>query len=135
MSVRAEPVRSDAAKGVLVVDDLAFFRRSIAELVRAWGWPVCGEAADGEEAVRQYLLLRPGVVIMDLLMPKMDGYAAIEAIRRADPGAKIVVCSAAGTRDAVGRALKLGVQDFLAKPVDEDRLRRTLERLLGPPSG
>lgn len=118
---------------MLVVDDLAFFRRSVREMLQRWGWPVCGEAADGAEAIRLYRRFRPDLVIMDLIMPGMDGYAAIEAIRREDPQARVVVCSAVGLQEAVMRAIRLGARDFLAKPVAEERLYRALERLLGPP--
>ncbi len=118
---------------MLIVDDLAFFRKSVRGLLERWGWPVCGEAADGAEAVRLYRELRPDLVIMDLMMPVMDGFKAIEEIRREDPRAAVIVCSAAGKQDAVLRAVRLGARDFLAKPVDERRLYESLERLLGPP--
>lgn len=120
--------------GVLIVDDMAFFRRSLRELISGWGWPVAGEAADGAEAVRLYEALRPGLVIMDLHMPGRDGFQALEEIRRIDRAARVVVCSVDSRAETVARAVRLGACDFVAKPVAEDRLFRAVEAVLGPPA-
>ncbi len=119
--------------GVLIVDDIAFFRRSLRGLISGWGWPVAGEAEDGAEAVRLYEALRPDLVILDLHMPGTDGFAALEAIRRLDPRARVVVCSVDSRPDTVTKAVRLGACDFVAKPVAEERLYQAVEAVLGRP--
>lgn len=117
-------------KGVLVVDDVDFMRKTLKEALARHGIPVCGEAGNGQEALDAYRACRPGVVLLDLLMPVMDGFGFLEAVRREDPAAKVIVCSAAVKREMVMRALRLGAADFIAKPVDEERLVQSIRRLL-----
>ncbi len=97
---------------VLVVDDTAFMRLTLRRTLERFGHEVVGEAADGEEAVQLYQELRPDLVTMDITMPKMDGITAIREIRKIDPRAKIIVCSAMGQKPMVIEALEAGAQDF-----------------------
>lgn len=121
--------------GILIVDDMAFFRQRLSSLFTGWGWPVCGEAADGDEAIRLFERLRPSLVLLDLLMPGVDGFAALEAMRGRDRDARVIVCSVAGQRENVLRARRLGAIDFLAKPVSEERLYQAVAAVLGVPPG
>lgn len=121
--------------GILIVDDMAFFRQRLHSLFTGWGWSVCGEAADGAEAVRLYAKLGPSLVVLDLLMPGMDGFAALEAIQGRDRAARVIVCSVAGQRENVVRVRRLGAVDFLAKPVSEERLYQAVAAVIGPPPG
>ncbi|HEY8530892.1 MAG TPA: response regulator [Limnochorda sp.] len=116
---------------VLVVDDTAFMRLTLRRTLERFGHEVVGEAADGEEAVQLYNELRPDLVTMDITMPKMDGITAIREIRKGDPRAKIIVCSAMGQKPMVIEALEAGAQDFLVKPFDAERVREAIERLNG----
>ncbi|MBO2518749.1 MAG: response regulator [Firmicutes bacterium] len=116
---------------VLVVDDTAFMRLTLRRTLERFGHEVVGEAADGEEAVQLYQELRPDLVTMDITMPKMDGITAIREIRKIDPRAKIIVCSAMGQKPMVIEALEAGAQDFLVKPFDAERVREAIERLNG----
>ncbi len=119
------------AKRVLVVDDTAFMRMSLRNVLEKNGYEVAGEAADGEEAVAKYQELKPDVVTMDITMPKKDGITAIKEILADDPGAKVVVCSAMGQKPMVIEALSAGAKDFLVKPFQPERVIEALNKVAG----
>jgi two-component system chemotaxis response regulator CheB len=104
---------------VLVVDDSPTVRRVLRRVVEsAGGLEVVGEAGDGEEGVRLTLELEPDAIIMDLDMPRMDGYQAIEEIRRRRP-TPVVVVTARQERDQMREAFKTmrrGVLAVFPKP-------------------
>jgi DNA-binding NarL/FixJ family response regulator len=77
---------------ILIVDDQALVRRAVRQLLESHvGWRVCGEAADGVEAVDRTRELQPDVVIMDLSMPKMDGLEATREIHASFPDTQILI--------------------------------------------
>jgi two-component system chemotaxis response regulator CheY len=115
---------------VLVVDDNAFMRTSLREMLEGEGMVVAGEAADGNEAVRLYQELNPDVVVMDLVMPELDGMGAIRAIIEHDADARIVVCSGMGSNDSVSEAIAAGALDFLVKPFQVERVADTVRSVL-----
>lgn len=118
-------------KRVLVVDDTAFMRMSLRNVLEKNGYEVVGEAADGEEAVAKYKELKPDVVTMDITMPKKDGITAIKEIIAEDPDAKVIVCSAMGQKPMVIEALSAGAKDFLVKPFQPGRVIEALNRVAG----
>jgi Response regulator containing CheY-like receiver, AAA-type ATPase, and DNA-binding domains len=71
------------------------------------------EAANGREALEQYARHKPDVVLMDITMPEMDGLTALKELKKLDPGAKVVMCSALGQQSAVLEAIKSGASDFV----------------------
>jgi two-component system chemotaxis response regulator CheY len=107
---------------VLIVDDQLISRMRIRDVALAEGWEVAGEAGNGADAVESYVRLSPDLVTMDMIMPEMDGLAALERIRLVDPEARVVMISAVDQRPKLLRAIELGAVDFLVKPVDRDRL-------------
>lgn len=113
---------------VLIVDDVLFARKSLCELLTGQGWEVVGEASNGQEAIEQYLSLKPDVVTMDLTMPVLDGIAAIEGIIDHDPRAKIVVCSMNGQPDVIYKAIQAGARDFVLKPYQKERIVSAVEK-------
>lgn len=88
---------------------------------------VVGQAADGEEAVRMARALRPDVVLMDLLMPVMDGIAATAAIRRELPETEVIVLTSALESDFVIAAIKAGAIGYLLKDTQAHELRRAIK--------
>ena len=107
---------------VLVVDDLEFMRQAIADILRDSGIAVTGEAPNGAEGIEAYLKLQPDVVLMDITMPVMNGLQALHGIRRRDPNARVVMCSALGQQRYVIRAIQLGARDFVVKPFRQERI-------------
>lgn len=110
MSAEVRPLR------VLVVDDSAFNRRTLTDLLAAIpGVEVVGKAADGEEALRLVLSLKPDLVTLDLEMPKMDGFTFLRLVMARQP-TPILVVSGRGAKADVFKALELGALDFIVKP-------------------
>ena len=98
------------------------------------GWAVCGEAADGLEAIEKAKQLRPDIVLMDISMPHMDGLEAIRRLRE-DPrfgSVPIVALTALAMPGDRERCLEAGATEYLSKPVDLKSLVRMLHGLMGP---
>lgn len=117
-------------KRVLVVDDAAFMRMMIKDILLKNGYEIAGEAENGQKAVTLYQELRPDVVTMDITMPEMDGIAAVKAIKQIDPQARIIMCSAMGQQLMVMEAIQAGARDFIVKPFQQDRVLQSLEKAL-----
>ena len=105
---------------ILIVDDSPFFRASTKKvLVEAQIGSHHFEARDGKEAIAQYIAHRPDVVIMDIIMPNVDGVKATQAIIKFDPNAKIIVISAKENKEIVNEVVnKYGAKDYVLKPID-----------------
>ncbi len=117
-------------KRILVVDDAAFMRMMIKNIVTKSGYEVVGEAENGKQAVEKYAELKPDIVTMDITMPDMDGIEAVKAIKAVDPEASIIMVSAMGQQAMVMDAIQAGARDFIVKPFQQDRLLQAIERVL-----
>lgn len=115
---------------VLVVDDAAFMRMMIKDILRKGGYEVVGEAEDGAKAIEKYKELQPDLVTMDITMPDMDGIAAVKEIRKIDPNALIIMCSAMGQQAMVIDAIQAGARDFVVKPFQPDRVLEAVRKVL-----
>jgi two-component system chemotaxis response regulator CheY len=116
---------------ILVVDDAAFMRMMIKDILTKHGYEVVGEANDGVRAVEKYKELRPDLVTMDITMPEMDGITALKEIKKVDPGAKVIMCSAMGQQAMVIDAIQAGAKDFIVKPFQADRVIEAIKKTLG----
>jgi len=119
------------SKRILIVDDAAFMRMMIKDILSKNGFEVVGEAADGLQAVEKYNELKPDLVTMDITMPEMDGIEAVKQIKEFDPSAKIVMCSAMGQQSMVMDAIRAGAMDFIVKPFQSDRVLEAVKKVLG----
>src|SRR3954469_19937883 len=117
---------SAAATRVLVAEDEALIRLDLREMLEEEGYDVCGEAGDGETAVRMAEELRPELVILDVKMPVLDGIAAAERIARARI-APVVILTAFSQRDLVEKAREAGAMAYLVKPFQKKDLLPTIE--------
>ena len=115
---------------VLVVDDAAFMRKVVSDALASGGHEVVGEAGNGAEAVQQYQALSPELVTLDITMPEKDGLEALGEIISIDPGARVVMCSAAGQQSKVIESIKLGAKDFVVKPFQPHHLLGAVETAL-----
>lgn len=113
---------------LLIVDDALIMRMKIREVATRAGWQVVAEAANGAEGVRLFEQHRPDLVTLDMVMPEMDGLAALKAIRRADPEANIVMVSAVNQKDLLRSCITEGAMDFVIKPFDPYHLQSFFER-------
>ena len=119
------------AKRVLIVDDAAFMRMMIKDILSKNGYEVAGEADNGLKAVDKYKELTPDLVLMDITMPEMNGIDAVKAIKAFDPGAKIVMCSAMGQQAMVIESIQAGARDFIVKPFQADRVLEAVRKVVG----
>ena len=118
------------AVNVLVVDDLAFIKIVLRDIIEKSGFRVVGEASNGEQAIAAYQDKRPDVVLMDITMPGMDGLTALSKIREIDPAAKVIICSALGQQRLITQAIQLGAKDFIVKPFQPQRVVSALKKAL-----
>lgn len=116
---------------ILVVDDAAFMRMMIKDILTKNNFEVVGEAADGVQAIEKYMELKPDLVTMDITMPEMDGIMALKKIKEKDPSAIIIMCSAMGQQAMVIDAISAGAKDFIVKPFQADRVVEAIEKALG----
>jgi len=116
------------SKRVMIVDDAAFMRMMIKDILVKNGYEVVGEASNGAEAVEKYKELKPDLVTMDITMPEMDGVAALKEIKKMDPSARIVMCSAMGQQAMVIDAIQSGAKDFIVKPFQNDRVLEAIKK-------
>lgn len=116
-------------KRILVVDDAMFMRMILKNILIKNGYEVCGEAANGIEAIDKYIELRPDLVLLDITMPEMNGIEALKKIKMIEPKAKIIMCSAMGQQSMVIDAIQNGAIDFIVKPFQEDRVLESLHKL------
>jgi two-component system chemotaxis response regulator CheY len=117
-------------KKVLVVDDAAFMRMAIRNIIEKNGFTVVGEAENGAAAVIKYKELKPDLVTMDITMPEMTGIEALKAIMAFDPEARIVMVSAMGQQSLVMEAIMSGAKSFIVKPFKEDHVILTLNKVV-----
>ena len=115
---------------VLVVDDAAFMRLSIKQILEKNGHKMIAQAADGKEAIVKYTEYKPDVTILDITMPEMSGLDALAHIKQCDPNARVVICSALGQQEQLAKAIELGAKDFIVKPFDPDRMIAALNKVL-----
>lgn len=118
------------AKTVLIVDDIAFVRKVLTDILTRAHYQVVGEAADGNEAIELYMKFRPDIVTMDVVMPQMSGIDATRKILKADKKAKIVIISAMGQENLVMEAIDVGAKDYILKPFNTEDVLKTIERAL-----
>jgi NarL family two-component system response regulator LiaR len=120
---------ADAPLRVIIADDDPLARRAVRDALQGAGLTVVAEASGGREAVELALHYRPDVVLMDVVMPDMDGLTATRRIAARLPSTRIVIFTAAGDEDTGLLGLRLGAAGFLAKDVDVAVLPRALERV------
>lgn len=117
-------------KRILIVDDAAFMRMMLKNILTKGGYEVCEEAQDGVQAVEKFVACNPDLTILDITMPNMDGIEALKKIKGINAGAKVIMCSAMGQEAMVVEAIKSGAMDFIVKPFQGDRLLAAIARVI-----
>ncbi|MCR4440962.1 MAG: response regulator [Peptococcaceae bacterium] len=115
---------------VLIVDDAAFMRMMLKDILTKNGYEVVGEAENGQVAVDKYKELKPDLVTMDITMPELDGISAVRRIKGIDQNARIVMCSAMGQQAMVIDAIQAGARDFIVKPFQPERVLEAVQKAL-----
>jgi DNA-binding NtrC family response regulator len=114
---------------VLIVEDDPTTRLGLTELVRTWGFSTEG-AADGQEALQRITAFRPSIIISDLVMPRMGGLELLHSVKEEAGDVTIVILTAQGTVETAVEAIKEGAYDYLTKPIEPQRLKILLDKIV-----
>ena len=120
---------------ILIVDDSAFMRRMLQDILTEAGHEIAGEAADGKEVLDRYRAVKPDLVTMDIVMPEVSGIDAVKQLMREDPKAKVLMVSAMGQESLVKEALGAGAKGFVVKPFKPEKVIEEVRRVLDAKHG
>ncbi len=115
---------------IMVVDDAAFVRLTLKQILEQAGHRVVAEAEDGNQAFEMYREFRPDITILDITMPQCGGVEGLRKIRAFDPNAKCIMCSAMGQQAHVVEAMQAGAMDFIVKPFKPYRIIESVDIVL-----
>jgi len=119
---------------VLIVDDALFMRKVLSDILKREGMEIAGEAENGQAAIDKFKELKPDLVTLDVVMPKVGeidgGISALKEIMKTDPNAKVVMVSAMGQHALVVEAIQAGAKDFIVKPFQQARVAQALKKVL-----
>jgi two-component system response regulator GlrR len=120
---------STSGERVLIVEDEPSTRLGLTELVRTWGFTT-DSAGDGEEALQRITVFRPNIIISDLVMPRMGGLELLRALKDDGGDYTVVILTAQGTVETAVEAIKEGAYDYLNKPIEPQRLKILLDKIV-----
>jgi two-component system, chemotaxis family, chemotaxis protein CheY len=113
----------------MIVDDAEFMRMVIKDILLKHGHKVVAEVGDGKEAVQKYLEVKPDLVLMDIIMPDMNGKEALKKLLVMDPEAKVVMCSSLEQQKLITESMKIGAMDYIVKPFEPDRMLEVIRKI------
>lgn len=116
-------------KTVLIIDDAAFMRMILKDILIKLGYNVIGEACNGIEGLKKYKELKPDIVTLDITMPEVGGIECLKMIIDYDSKANVIMCSAMGQQVMVIESIQAGAKDFVIKPFQADRVKSALDRI------
>jgi DNA-binding NtrC family response regulator len=123
------PDAKAVSERVLIVEDEPAARIGLEQLVGSWGF-LAESASDGEEALAKVTTFRPAIVITDLVMPRLDGLGLLRALQSQGADVTTLLLTAQGTVETAVEAMKEGAYDYLTKPVDLQRLKILLDKIV-----
>jgi len=116
---------------ILIADDHAIVRMGLNLLLSAEkNFEVCGEAHDGDHVITECLRLKPDIIVLDLMMPKKDGVAVTEELKRTSPQTKIVILTSFGSAEGLSKALQYGAGGIVLKSSAETELVPAIHNIL-----
>lgn len=115
---------------ILITDDAAFMRMQLKDILTKLGHEIVGEAENGRLAVEKSAELNPDLITMDITMPEMGGVEAVREIKKHNPDARIIMCSAMGQQGMVLEAIQAGAKDFIVKPFTSERIEEAVAKVL-----
>lgn len=108
---------------ILIGDDSILARKQLKDVLSSLGATRFVEAVNGSEAVELYLVEKPDLVFLDIIMPIKDGITAVKEIMAEDPNAQIIIVSSIGTQQQLKAAITAGAKDFIQKPLQEEQIK------------
>lgn len=124
------PTRNPNGKAILVAMCSDYLQRQMASLLKSKGYDIVGTVQDGQEAIRLSADTKPDLVVLDSELPRVDGIQAASHIKQNDPSIKIVILSFDRDKEAILRAIKFGADDYIAKPIQPERLMQVINNLV-----
>ncbi len=118
---------------VLLVDDNDMMRALLRGILRSEHVEVIGETRDGVHAIEMAERLKPDVILLDIMMPAMDGLEALREIHRQQPDTKVIMITGSPSAENVQESIDNGASAFIVKPFNAAKVLNTLERVLKPP--
>ncbi len=115
---------------VLVVDDSLFMRTMLKDILVQGGHTVVGEAVDGGDAIEKYKETKPEMVLMDTIMPNMNGIEGVRGIVEHDPAARIIMCSAYGKDKTVIESFEAGALNYILKPFEPSHVLEIIDKVI-----
>lgn len=115
---------------ILIVDDAAFMRMMLKDVLTKAGHEIVAEAGNGNEAAEKYIEFHPDLVTMDITMPDCDGLEGLSKIMETNSNAKVIMCSAMGQQAMVLDAIKRGAKDFIVKPFQAEKVIASVNNVL-----
>jgi two-component system chemotaxis response regulator CheY len=107
---------------ILVVDDSPQIRKSLRELLEKNGYEVVGEAGSGTEAIKQCTILKPDIIMLDIIMPQLGGIETLRMLRKINSEVRVVMVSALDSMDRVKECMKAGANHYILKPFEESKV-------------
>src|SRR5262245_11020176 len=128
-TIRSGSSAALVSERILIVEDDRAARTGLEQLVKSWGF-TADSATDGEDALQKVTSFRPAIVISDLVMPRMDGLELLRALQQQGADVTTLLLTAQGTVESAVEAMKEGAYDYLTKPVDIQRLKILLDKIV-----
>lgn len=116
-------------KTALIIDDSKTSRSVLRNILIEHGYTVLAEAEDGQEGFEKYCQFKPDFVTLDITMPIMDGIETLVRLKEYDPEAIIIMVTAAGQKDKMLEAIKLGAKEFVTKPFETNQIISIIESI------
>ena len=114
---------------VMIIDDSLFMRNIMRGFMRDRGHSVVAEAASGIEALKKLHEVDPDIIVLDIILPDINGIDLLESSLKTSPRAKVVVCSSLGQESVISKALESGASAFLQKPFTPEKVQEALDSL------
>ncbi|NUM35728.1 MAG: response regulator [Candidatus Brocadiae bacterium] len=114
---------------ILAVDDSLVTLKILKKTLKDTEFEVVGEVTSGQEALTKYDELKPDLVLMDIIMPEMDGIETLERLIKKDANAKVVMVSSMGAKEKVMESLEKGAKNFVMKPYEKSTLVEVLKKV------
>jgi two-component system, chemotaxis family, chemotaxis protein CheY len=118
---------------ILIIDDTRFMRTILKTIVTEEGYEVVGEAADGYQGIFEYVNNHPDLVLLDILMPKMDGIMTLKTLIGYDPSVRVIIISAIQSVKMIKLAINCGAKGYILKPFQRPQLMQEIHRVLEDP--
>ena len=117
--------------GIMIVDNVAFERVSMKDIIVQTGHEVVAEANNGYDVLKTYEKAKPDFVIMDIAFPDDDGVQVLKELLAKHPEAKVCVCTTMAQQAVIIEVIQAGAKDFIVKPYHAERVRESIKKVLG----